>query len=217
MTSNAVSMQCYTASQESFAQLRMLRFKPHSWKCRSPLLTSSDDPQTVWVRRRPALKNHRVVKLKRNFTMLHQRMSLNCQGAKSAAPPNYALVTRLPLGGSWYVRTRRSLRMSAELVLISQIQWFLRPSPSSTHVHNFFSSHFQNMMRFAESRKAFEDFEVSTQQELKAGVAHWIGVKLLVAAGCETVNPSQTEPSWISSLTVQPPKDLNMSRFVTGM
>jgi hypothetical protein len=51
------------------------------------------------------------------------------------------------------------------------------------------------MMRFAESRKAFEDFEVSTQQELKAGVAHWIGVKLLVAAGCETVNPSQTEPS----------------------
>ena len=124
--------------KESFAQLRMLRFKPHSWKCRSLLLTSSDDPQTVWVRRRPALKNHRVVKLKRNFTMLHQRMSLNCQGAKSAAPPNYALVTRLPLGGSWYVRTRRSLRMSAELVLISQIQWFLRPSPSSAHVHNFF-------------------------------------------------------------------------------
>ena len=74
--------------------------------------------------------------------MLHRRMSLNCQGAKSAAPRNYALVTR-----------------------------------------------------FAESRKAFEDFEVSTQQELKAGVAHWIGVKLLVAAGCETVNPSQTEPS----------------------
>ena len=128
--------------KESFAQLRMLRFKPHSWKCRSPLLTSSDDPQTVWVRRRP-LKNHRVVKLKRNFTNLH-----------NAAPENEPQLSRCEVGCT------SELRLGHRLCRVSQ--------------------------------KSFEDFEVSTQQELKAGVAHWIGVKLLLAAGCETVNPKQS-------------------------